>query len=95
MKIWGNIPKVPGVYGGAGKVDKPSRTNSVASRKDELTLSGEAKDFAVVMKALRAVPDIRQDKADAISARIDSGDYTVSAKDIAEKLPDFLINRKI
>lgn len=95
MKIWGDIPKVPGVYGNTGKIDKTSKTNSVASRKDELTLSGEARDFASVMKALKSVPDVRKDKADAISARIENGEYSVSSKDIASKIPDMFMSKKV
>lgn len=95
MKIWGDVPKVPGVYGSTNKIDKPSKTNTVASKKDELTLSGEARDFAAVMKALKSVPNVRQDKADAISSKIESGAYSVTSKDIAAKIPDMILGKKI
>lgn len=95
MKIWGNIPKVSGVYGNTSKIDKPSRVGEVSSKKDELTISGAAKDFNVVMKALRKVPDIRQDKVNDISQKMERGEYSVESSEVADKIVDALKNRKI
>jgi len=95
MKIWGDIPKVSGIYGNSGKAEKLWRNNSVASRKDELTLSGSARDFSVVLKALRDVPDIRMDKVEAISKKIESGEYSVPAEDVAAKIVEMMLGRKI
>lgn len=95
MKIWGNVPKVSGVYGNSTKVDKLSKTNGVASSKDELTISGAAKDFSVVLKALKAVPDVRQDKVEEISKKMDSGEYNVSSSDVSSRIVDMLKNKRI
>ena len=38
------------------------------------------------MKALRNIPDIRTEKVQDISRRIENGQYSVRAEDIAEKL---------
>lgn len=86
MKIWGNVPKVSGVYSNTNKIEKSSKISEVASKKDELTISGTAKDFNVVMKALKQIPDIRQDKVDEISRKIERGEYSVSASDVAERI---------
>lgn len=94
MKIWGNIPKVSGIYNNASKVDKSSRVGEVASRKDELTISGTAKDFNVAMKAVRQVPDIRQDKVDAILNKMENGNYSVPVSDVAQKIAESL-NQKM
>lgn len=93
MKIWGDIPKVTGIYGNAGKTEKLSGKNTVASRKDELTLSGSAKDFSVVMKALRDVPDIRRDKVEALSERIEKGEYSVSSEDVAARIMEMMMKK--
>jgi negative regulator of flagellin synthesis FlgM len=95
MKIWGNIPKVSGVYGNSGKIEKSSRVGEVASKKDELTISGTAKDFSVVMKALRGVPDVRQDKVAEVSKKVDQGSYQVASGDVASKIVDMLQNKKV
>ena len=93
MKIWGDIPKVTGIYGNVGKTEKLSGRNTVVSRKDELTLSGPAKDFSVVMKALRDVPDIRKDKVEALSERIGKGEYSVPAEDVAARIMEMMIKK--
>ncbi|HOJ40819.1 MAG TPA: flagellar biosynthesis anti-sigma factor FlgM [Thermoclostridium sp.] len=93
MKIWGDIPKVTGVYGNAGKTEKLTKNQSVASRKDELTLSGSARDFSIVMKALRNVPDIRRDKVDAISQKMESGEYSVPAEDVAARIAEMMLKK--
>jgi negative regulator of flagellin synthesis FlgM len=86
MKIWGDIPRVSGIYGSSNKIDVSSKVSETASKKDELTISGAAHDFNVTMKALKQVPDIRQDKVDDILQKMDSGNYSVSSSDITEKL---------
>lgn len=95
MKIWGNIPKVSGVYGNSGKIDRPTKVGEVASKKDEFSISGTAKDFTSVMNALRNVPDIRQDKVDEIAQRIERGQYSVKATDVAGKIVESLQTKKI
>jgi len=91
MKIWGEVPKITGIYGNAGKAEKLSKSQSVASKKDQLTLSGPARDFTVAMKALRNVPDIRRDKVEAILERINRGEYNVSAEDVAAKITELMM----
>lgn len=93
MKIWGEIPKVTGIYGNAGKTEKVSKSYSAASRKDELTLSGPARDFSIVMKALREVPDIREDKVESLLKRIESGEYTVPAGDVAARISEIMLKK--
>ena len=86
MKIWGDIPKVSGVYGSTGKIGKIYRVDETAPKKDELTISGTAQDFNVVMKALRQVPDVRKDRVDEIAQKMERGEYKVKASEIAEKM---------
>lgn len=86
MKIWGNIPKVSGVYGNTGKFDKPVKVGEASSKKDELSISGTAKDFGIAMKKLRQIPDVRQDKINEIIQKMDCGNYSVKASDVAEKI---------
>jgi len=95
MKIWGNVPRVPDIYNkqrNIGKVDKPA---GASGKKDVLSISGEAKDFQTVMKALKNVPDIRMDKVKEISEKYESGTYNVDSKDIADKVMKSLIDKKI
>ncbi len=95
MKIWGNIPKVSGVYGNTSKIDKLSRVSEVASKKDELTISGTAQDFNVVMKALRQVPDVRQEKVNDILQKMEHREYSVTSRDVAAKIVEAMKTEKI
>lgn len=62
------------------------RNVSKASATDKLEISQTGRDYQIAKKALETVPDVRQDKIDAVKARIDSGNYDVSADDFANKL---------
>lgn len=61
--------------------------------KDALELSGKAPVIEVavdkqaeIKNSLKDLPDVRKDKVAELKARIASGDYNVSGKDIAEKI---------
>jgi negative regulator of flagellin synthesis FlgM len=86
MKIWGENPRVFGVYNQTTPVGKVNRQEIVASRKDEYKVSNQARDYQSVMKALRNVPDIRQEKVNEISGKIEAGSYKVEARDISNKI---------
>lgn len=95
MKIWGEIPKVSGIYGNTNKIDRSSKVSEAASKKDELTISGAAHDFNAAMKALKQIPDIRQDKVDVILKKMERDKYSVSSADIAERIINASITKKI
>lgn len=86
MKIWGDSPRVFGVYNQTTQVGKIKKQESVASRKDEYQVSSQARDYQSVMKVLRNVPDIRQGRVNEVSSRIEAGTYKVEARDISDKI---------
>jgi negative regulator of flagellin synthesis FlgM len=94
MKIWGEIPKIFGVYDKQKSVGKVDKASGVAPKKDVLSISSEAKDFQTVMKGLKDVPDIRADKVKELSSRYDSGTYDVNGKDIADRVIKAIIDKK-
>jgi len=95
MKIWGDNPKVYGVYGKLNPAGKITPRDAVVSRKDEFSISKLAKEYQIALKALRNVPDIRMDKVQEISRKIEKGEYNVSAEDIAEKMIQTLFKERI
>lgn len=86
MRIPGDISKITGVYGSQKNIGRVERTGAVASKKDVLSISSEAKDFQAVYKALKEVPDIRREKVSSLEASIGSGKYSVNGRDVAEKV---------
>lgn len=78
MKIWGYVPNVSKIYENANKIRKTTKVSETVAKRDELTISPFANEFSVAMRALKNVPDIRQDKVDEISRKIEKGEYKVS-----------------
>ena len=86
MKIWGEIPKILGAYDKNKSVKRAEGASSVAARKDVVSISGPAKDFQAVMKAVKEIPDIRQDKVNEYVDKYEAGNYDVNGKDTADKI---------
>ena len=55
-------------------------------RSDALELSGEAQSFGDVLQKLRGMDDVRKDRVEALSARVQNGAYSPAAADIAAKM---------
>lgn len=95
MKIWGEVPKVASVYGNTKRPEKIAGTKEVAAKRDELTISAPAKDFQTVMKAVRALPDVREEKVTEIGAKMEAGTYKVEAKDVSAKIIASLMAKRV
>ncbi len=94
MKITGDIYNVSKIYDSKGSVGKVSKTSSVAPKKDVVSISSNAMDYQTVAKALRDVPDVRQNKVDELSEVYRSGNYNVSGQEIIEKLGKSVLDTK-
>lgn len=94
MKIWGDALKVTGVYDNHRSLGKVDKSSGVSSKKDVLSISNQAKDFQSVMKSIREVPDIRQDKVSELVDKYEAGNYNVSGNDIADKILNSMAETK-
>jgi negative regulator of flagellin synthesis FlgM len=94
MRIPGELSKIAGIYESQKTSGKINRTEAVASKKDVLQISGKAKDFQTVYKALKDVPDIREAKVNEIAGRFEAGSYNVTGQDVAEKVVSTVFDRK-
>lgn len=86
MKIY-NQPAIQQVMKSYGKT--PERTKvekSGGMATDQIQISSQARSFQVAMKAIQEVPEVRQEKVEAIKQQIESGTYRPSAQDIARKM---------
>lgn len=95
MKIWGEIPKVSGVYNKQKNVGKVEKVDSVNSKKDVVSISNEAKDIQTVMKALKNTPDIRSELVDKLREKYEAGEYEVKETDIADKILKSITKKNI
>lgn len=53
---------------------------------DALQLSQTGKDMQVAKQAVKDAPDVREDKINQIKAQLASGTYSVTGKELADKL---------
>ena len=53
---------------------------------DALEPSGEVKRFGDILQQLRGMDDVRKDRVEALSARVQNGAYSPAAADIAAKM---------
>jgi Anti-sigma-28 factor, FlgM. len=51
--------------------------------------------FSVVLKALKNVPDVRKDKVEAISKKIENGEYSVPAEDVAARIVEMMMGKRV
>jgi len=94
MRIPGDLSKINGVYGTQKNTGRIEKTGPVSSKKDVLSISNEAKDFQTVYKALKNVPDIRQNKVKELSERFEADSYNVTGRDVADKVIRSIFDKK-
>lgn len=70
---------------------KTSISRSRKLNKDEVILSSRAAEVQMLRKLANDVPDVRQEKIDAIKKQIEAGTYNVSARSVAESIIDLHI----
>jgi len=93
MRINGDVTKISGIYNKNKNVGKVEKTESIATKKDILSISKGGKDFQTAMKALKDIPDIRYEKVSSIQEKYDKGEYNVSSSDLADKMIDYIKNK--
>jgi negative regulator of flagellin synthesis FlgM len=94
MKIWGDIPKISGVYDSQKNFGKVDKASGVASKKDVVSISNQAKDFQTALRSLKDLPDVRNEKVNELAERYKSGSYDVSGKNIADKIINSTFDKK-
>jgi negative regulator of flagellin synthesis FlgM len=78
-----NVQKLQKIYN--KNINAYNKTDStIANRKDEVSISPEARELQIAMKALRDVDDIRKDRVEELEKRYQSGTYNVSGAEIVD-----------
>lgn len=95
MKISGDFFNVSKIYNKQKSVEKVDMASAVRPKKDVVSISDNAKDYQTVSKALKDVPDVRQDKIDELKDVYRSGGYNVSGKEVLEKLGKSILDKKV
>lgn len=92
MKV-GQIPGVAGVYNKQG-ISKVERAKEAQGKKDVVAISNAGQDYNAVIKALKDVPEIREDKVNAIKEQIENNDYNVDRKELTDAVVEEFFGKK-
>lgn len=67
---------------------RPKKVNETGSAKtrEKYEVSKSGKDYQTAKAAVKASPDIREDKISSIKNALATGTYNVSAQEIADKM---------
>ncbi|VAX19722.1 hypothetical protein MNBD_NITROSPINAE02-55 [hydrothermal vent metagenome] len=68
-------------------------SSDTAKASSTVAVSGMARDIGKASANVRATPDIRKEKVDAIKEQVDSGQYFVDGDKIAGKIIDDIIKQ--
>ncbi|MDL2266884.1 flagellar biosynthesis anti-sigma factor FlgM [Desulfovibrio sp. OttesenSCG-928-G15] len=72
--------------GGARSGKTAGQEQSAAPKGDRVSLSPAAMLHQTAHQEAVNAPDVRQQKVDALKAKVDSGEYQVDSRKVAEKL---------
>jgi len=84
MRING-LNNVGNVYN-TKKSNKAYGANKTGKGKDSVSFSSFAKDLAIAKKEVDKADEVRMDRVETIKSQIESGQYNISASQIADKL---------
>jgi len=85
--------KISQVYQ-ASNIQKVSKVKG-GSEKDKLEISNTAKDYQIAKQAISQIPDVREDKVNAIKKQIQSGTYNVNMEEVASHIVEKYFEKTI
>ena len=82
------IQNITKLYGDQAQIAKSGKKqgNSPLQQKDEVILSSQAQGFSHLLQQAKNMSGVREERVKELSAKIDAGEYQVSADKIAEKM---------
>lgn len=80
-----NFGQISNAYN-VSKARKPETVTKAEMGSDTVEISDAAKTFQVARTAVNSASDVRADKVAQLKFAIENGTYSVSARDIADKL---------
>ena len=68
------------------KTSRTAKTEKADAVRDEVQISSFGRDYQIAKQAVAEASDIREDKVAELAAKVNAGNYNVSADDFAGKL---------
>lgn len=73
-----------------GSVQATNRVNQIekksTSEVDKVAVSGKAQVYQALLKKVKELPDVREERVQTLSSQIDRGEFQVDGQKVAEKL---------
>lgn len=70
----------------SGKGSRQTAGTSASKRSDAVVLSSEAQDLQQKISTIKALPEVRADRVNELSLKVESGQYQVDASNIADQM---------
>jgi len=86
MKIFNNMNVQKAMKTYAKPVNKTEKATGIKVSKDKIEISDVAREVQVATRALKNLPDLREDLVKELKAAIEDGTYKPSSEDIAKKI---------
>ena len=80
-----SVLKVYGEQNNAGKSAKTEKSQP-AKGQDQVILSSGVQEFGHVLQRVIAMSDVRPEKVQELTKKIEAGTYQVDSKDVADKM---------
>jgi len=94
MRIQNN-PSIQQIMKAYGKSSpKTSKVEGTKFEEDKIEISTQAREIQVAMKALKKLPEVREEKVSQLRSQIQNGTYRPTAEDVIEKLAGRLENKQ-
>jgi len=90
-----HIQTITKIYAEQDKVTRTSKNKSSipAQQPDEVILSSKAQELSQALRAIKALPEVREDKVKELSERIASGEYKVDSRELADRIIAYSKNK--
>lgn len=86
MKINYTKPVASAVNTYKKQAAKANNVKAQSPAKDRIEISSSAKQFQVAFAAIKNQPEVRTDLIEELKAKVENGEYRVSAEDIVDAM---------
>ncbi len=90
------IQNITKLYGEQTKTAKSSKNQAVGSAQqpDEVILSSQAQEVSQYVRAIKGMPEVRDEVVNELSEKIASGEYKVDSRELADRIIAYSKNER-
>lgn len=90
------IQSIAKLYGEQTKTAKSSKNPAAGSAQqpDEVILSSQAQEVSQYVRAIKGMPEVRDEVVNELSEKIASGEYKVDSRELADRILAYSKNER-